>query len=469
MKMVIHGEKIEEEIRAKYRRLSLANAKPREKGKDEKAEDELDQVGGGKEAEIEKDLRELKFVNEKLLDKSSLLGFFIPILLSLTKQTILRYQGLIFQDNKTDLYILENIGINALCKLMYTSEKFCSEHIEKLFELLKCNLDPIIKHNLVISLGDIANRFPNQMEKWKQDIFDKLKDSSAKVRRTTLMVLAHLILNDMLKVRGELAEICLMQDDTDEYIQSFVELFMFELNSKGPQIIYNAIPKSLAYISQHYPNLEFARFEKVIRLLIKYVDKDKQAEQLIDKLCAKLKNCGEMQADWINISYVLSLLNFSDKGLRKLLDSYDAWKDKITENAQVKIQFLNILTKVKRPRADELGKNMIEELEIKLGIKEGEIKPAPNSQSQNVAKNKAKQPAGRKRKGAQNNKRAGQDLSVIKEENEEEGEKGAKSQTSKKVENNNEIDESEKTSTKSRKIYKVTTKKKESKNEKMEE
>eukprot|EP01022_Parablepharisma_sp_SALTPOND_P018327 TRINITY_DN29877_c0_g2_i4.p5 TRINITY_DN29877_c0_g2~~TRINITY_DN29877_c0_g2_i4.p5 ORF type:complete len:446 (-),score=70.98 TRINITY_DN29877_c0_g2_i4:1550-2887(-) len=411
MKMIIHAEKVEEEIRAKYRKASIN--KPKAKG--DKAEDELDQVGGGKEAEIEKDLRELKAITERMLDKTNLLGSFIPVLLNLAKQTVMRYSGSIIQENTGDMYIVENIGINALCKLMYTSEKFCAEHIEKLFDLLRSNVDPIIKHNIIISLGDIANRFPNQMERWKQDIFDKLKDISAKVRRTTLMVLAHLILNDMLKVRGELAEICLMQDDSDDYIQSFVELFLFELNSKGPHIIYNALPKALAYISQHYPDLPFIRFEKVIRAMIKYVDKDKQAEQLIEKLCIKLKNSEEKQTDWINISYVLTQLSFSDKGLRKLLDLYDGWKDKVAENAQVKTHFLAILTKVKRPRADELGRNMIEELEIKLGVKEGEIK----QQTSSSKKPKGKQIV-RKRKQPRRKDRAAQELSIIQEENEEE-------------------------------------------------
>jgi condensin complex subunit 1 len=409
MKMVIHVEKVEEELRAKYRRVSVN--RPLNK---ENKEDELDQVGGGKEAEIEKDLRELKAITEKTLEKGSLLGTFIPILLSLAKECISKYTGAFSQDSKGDVYILENIGINAFCKLLYTSERFCAEYIEMLFDLLKANLDPIVKHNIIISLGDIANRFPNQMERWKQDIFNKLKDDSAKVRRTTLMVLAHLILNDMLKVRGELAEICLMQDDTDSYIQSFVELFLYELNSKGPHIIYNAVPKALAYINQNYPDLPSERFEKVIRLLIKFVDKDKQAEQLIERLCLKLKNCEEKQTEWINISYALTLLNYSEKGLRKLLELYDGWKSKIAENVQVKTYFLSILTKVKRSRTDEMSKNSIEELEIKLGVREGEVKAQSGALLRSTA---AKQQKKRRRKGKR--KDAEQNLSVIQEENEE--------------------------------------------------
>lgn len=441
MKMVIHVEKVEEELRGKYRRESAS--KPH--GKESK-EDELDQVGGGKEAEIEKDLRELKAIADKTLDRGSLLGTFIPILLSLAKECILKYTGAICQDSDGDSYILENVGINALCKLMYTSERFCAECIEMLFDLLKVNLSPVIKHNIIISLGDIANRFPNQMERWKQQIFDKLKDNSAKVRRTTLMVLAHLILNDMLKVRGELAEVCLMQDDTDAYIQSFVELFLHELNSKGPHIIYNAVPKALAYINQHYPDIPFERFEKVIRLLVKFVDKDKQAEQLIEKLCVKLKNCEERQTEWINISYALTQLNYSDKGLKKLLELYDGWKNKVAENAQVKTYFLAILTKVKRSKVDDMVKGSIEEFEIKLGVREGEVTSQGSSSLKSTAGKQAKR---RRRKGRK--KEAEQNLSVIQEENEEEDKLlSAPPQVSAKEENVG----------KARKCYKATRRKK---------
>ncbi len=452
MKMVIHFEKVEEQVRAKYRKDAAVVRE--QKGKEDKVEDELDQVGGGKEAETEKDLRDLKAICERMLDRTNLLGLYVPILENLAKQTINHYSGSSSQSNVGDIYILENVGINALCKLMYTSEKFCAGHLEELFTLLKANIDPVIKHNIVISLGDIANRFPNQMEHWKQDLFDKLRDKSAKVRRTTLMVLAHLILNDMLKVRGELAEICLMQDDADEYIRSFVELFLYELSSKGAHIIYNALPKALAYISQRYPDLQFQRFEKVVKSLIKYIDKDKQAEQLIEKLCLKLKGGDEKaMPDWINVSYVLSLLNFTDKGLRKLLDMYDAWKDKVPACPQVKTHFLAILSKVKRPRTEEQGKNMVEELEIKLGIREGEIaKPVTSS----AKKANNKKGGARKRKVRKPGK---QELAVIREEGEKENED----------ENKSDVAGSQKEAEGSqpRKIYRATKKKKGANAEKM--
>ncbi len=45
---------------------------------------------------------------------------------------------------------------------------------------------------------------------------DRLRDADLRVRKNTLMVLTHLILNDMIKVKGQISEmaICLEDDDS---------------------------------------------------------------------------------------------------------------------------------------------------------------------------------------------------------------------------------------------------------------
>eukprot|EP00826_Nyctotherus_ovalis_P056646 TRINITY_DN7692_c0_g1_i1.p1 TRINITY_DN7692_c0_g1~~TRINITY_DN7692_c0_g1_i1.p1 ORF type:complete len:159 (+),score=59.32 TRINITY_DN7692_c0_g1_i1:85-561(+) len=119
--------------------------------------------------------------------------------------------------------------------------------------------------------------------------------------------------------------------------------------------------------------------------------------------------------DRINISYALTQLNYSDKGLKKLLELYDGWKNKIAENAQVKTYFLAILTKIKRSKIDDMGKSSIEEFEIKLGVREGEVNSQGSSSLKSAAGKQAKR---RRRKGRK--KEAEQNLSAIQEENEEE-------------------------------------------------
>jgi hypothetical protein len=49
----------------------------------------------------------------------------------------------------------------------------------------------------------MAFRFPNLIDPWTSAMYAPLRDPEARVRKNTLMVLSHLILNDMIKVKGE--------------------------------------------------------------------------------------------------------------------------------------------------------------------------------------------------------------------------------------------------------------------------
>lgn len=63
------------------------------------------------------------------------------------------------------------------------------------------------------------NRFPNQMNERVKEIFELLHDRDIHVRQQALMVITHLILNDMLKLRGEIVDICMLLEDEDERIR----------------------------------------------------------------------------------------------------------------------------------------------------------------------------------------------------------------------------------------------------------
>ncbi len=60
----------------------------------------------------------------------------------------------------------------------------------------------------------------------------RLRDESAHVRKNTLMALTHLILNDMVKVKGQISEMATCIVDSDERIAALSKLFFFELSKK---------------------------------------------------------------------------------------------------------------------------------------------------------------------------------------------------------------------------------------------
>ena len=82
-------------------------------------------------------------------------------------------------------------------------------------------------------MGDLALRFPNLIEPWTPNMYlrfisrnslnlrlirHSLRDADLRVRKNTLMVLTHLILNDMIKVKGQIAEMAICIEDADSRI-----------------------------------------------------------------------------------------------------------------------------------------------------------------------------------------------------------------------------------------------------------
>lgn len=63
------------------------------------------------------------------------------------------------------------------------------------------------------------------------------------------MVLTHLILNDMIKIKGEICDFALLLDDPCAKIQGMVKLFFQELHKKDPKLIYNLLPEAISKMS----------------------------------------------------------------------------------------------------------------------------------------------------------------------------------------------------------------------------
>jgi len=104
-------------------------------------------------------------------------------------------------------------------------------------------------------LGDLFNRFPNDLNDSTVRLFGLLHDEQNYVRRQTLLVITHLILNDMLKIRGEIVDICMLLDDPDEKIKEQVKIFLHELHTKGQHIIYNLFPNAIQRLSNDFPHM----------------------------------------------------------------------------------------------------------------------------------------------------------------------------------------------------------------------
>ena len=121
------------------------------------------------------------------------------------------------------------------------SSKFCEEHHLLLFKVLETSRDPNIRANIVIGIGDLAVSFATIIDERLNDLYMGLRADELIVKKNTLMVLTHLILNGMIKVKGQMGEMAKCVEDEDERIADLAKLFFQELSTKD-NAIYNNLP-----------------------------------------------------------------------------------------------------------------------------------------------------------------------------------------------------------------------------------
>ncbi|XP_004303600.1 PREDICTED: condensin complex subunit 1 isoform X2 [Fragaria vesca subsp. vesca] len=249
----------------------------------------------------------------------------------------------------------------ALCRFMIIDANFCDTNLQLLFTVVESAPSEIVRSNCTICLGDLAVRFPNLLEPWTENMYSRLKDPSVSVRKNAVLVLSHLILNDMMKVKGYINEMAIRLEDEDERISNLAKLFFNELSKKGSNPIYNLLPDILGKLSNQ--NLKRESFCNIMQFLIGSIKKDKQMESLVEKLCNRFSGVTDVR-QWEYISYCLSQLAFTEKGMKKLMESFKTYEHVLSEDS-VMDHFKSIINKGKKFAKPEL-KLCIEEFEDKL-------------------------------------------------------------------------------------------------------
>ncbi|KAL3819716.1 hypothetical protein ACJIZ3_005621 [Penstemon smallii] len=256
---------------------------------------------------------------------------------------------------------LQASGMLALCRLMIIDAEFCESNLQLLFTVVENSQSETVRSNCTIALGDLAVRFPNLLEPWTENMYARLRDQSASVRKNAVLVLSHLILNDMMKVKGYINEMAIRIEDEDERISNLAKLFFHELSKKGSNPIYNLLPDILGKLSCQ--NLKGESFCNIMQFLIGSIKKDKQMEALVEKLCNRFIGTSDIK-QWEYISYCLSQLAFTEKSMRKLIESFKVYEHVLSEDIVME-HFKNIITKAKKFIKPEL-KSSIEEFEEKI-------------------------------------------------------------------------------------------------------
>ncbi|XP_018316818.1 condensin complex subunit 1 isoform X2 [Mycetomoellerius zeteki] len=229
-----------------------------------------------------------------------------------------------------DKYNNENVqaaGSLALSKMMTVSSEFCEQYLRLLITILERSPYPGIRSNTLIGLSDLATRFPNQVEPWSKHIYGRLRDEDINVRKTCVRILSNLIMREMIRVKGQVSELALCIIDEDEQIRRDTKEFFSQLAQKG-NALYNIVPDILSRLADPQLNLKEKHFQETIRYILSLMQKEKQIDTIIDKICTRFK-LAATERQWRDLSYCLSLLQFSRKSIQRLIESLPLLKEKI--------------------------------------------------------------------------------------------------------------------------------------------
>ncbi|KAM4819823.1 condensin complex subunit 1 [Thomomys bottae] len=313
-------------------------------------EEELGLVGGATaddpEAELIRNICEME-----LLEGKQVLAAFVPLLLR-----VCHSPGLY---SNPELSAAASLALGKFCMI---SSSFCESQLRLLFTMLERSSLPTVRSNLMVVAGDLAIRFPNLLDPWTPHLYARLRDPAQQVRKTAGLVLTHLILKDMVKVKGQVSEMAVLLMDPAPPIAALAKNFFNELSHKG-NAVYNLLPDIISRLSDPESGVEEEPFRTIMRHLLAYITKDKQLESLVEKLCQRFRTARTPRQHQ-DLAFCMAQLPLAERGLRKMLDHFDCFGDKLSDDA-VFAGFLSIVGKLRRGTKPE-AKALVDEFEQKL-------------------------------------------------------------------------------------------------------
>ncbi|KAF9457593.1 non-SMC mitotic condensation complex subunit 1-domain-containing protein [Collybia nuda] len=341
IKHIAHLELIEREWKRQKDEKQTAEKQAASANGNTTAKDaeELDQVAGNAEDEIGDRIAGVR-ETELLYGPESLLALYGPMIVHICGSP-----------HKFKNRTLRAAATLSFSKFLCVSSQFCDQHHRLLFKILETSKDANIRSNIVIALGDVAVSFSSIIDENSNELYKGLSDKDLVVKKNTLMVLTHLILNGMIKVKGQLGEMAKCVEDPEPRIADLAKLFFKELSTKE-NAIYNNLPDVISHLSTGDHAVEEEIFQKVLKYIFTYIEKEKQAENIVEKLCQRFR-LSEEPRQWRDIAYCLSLLPFkSDRSIKKLIEGLQFYRDKLHE-PEVFERFSEILAKARANKSKD--------------------------------------------------------------------------------------------------------------------
>ncbi|KAJ4286197.1 condensin complex non-SMC subunit Cnd1 [Collariella sp. IMI 366227] len=266
--------------------------------------DELDLIGGTTEDDFTEAMFHIR-ERELLYGPSSLLALFGPLAREICANNTT------YPDRN-----LQQAATLCLAKLMCVSSEYCEANLPLLITIMERSADATVRSNAVIALGDMAVCFNHLIDENTDFLYRRLADSERSVKRTCLMTLTFLILAGQVKVKGQLGEMAKCLEDGDKKIADLARMFFTELSTKD-NAVYNHFVDMFGLLSGDEDVAEES-FRRIVRFLLGFVEKDKHAKQLAEKLAARLPRC-ETERQWNDVAFALGLLQHKNEEIAKLV------------------------------------------------------------------------------------------------------------------------------------------------------
>ncbi|KAL2862916.1 condensin subunit YCS4 [Aspergillus lucknowensis] len=305
IKQIVHLELCELDF--KRRKAEQEKNKPASSAQnnDEGGEnDELDLIGGTTEDDFTEAMAHIR-ERELLYGENSLLSNFGPLVTEICAN-----------NNTYSDRNLQAAATICMAKLMCVSAEYCEKNLPLLITIMERSEDPIVRSNAVIALGDMAVCFNHLIDENTDFLYRRLNDDDASVKRTCLMTLTFLILAGQVKVKGQLGEMAKCLEDDDKRIADLARMFFTELAGKD-NAVYNHFVDMFSLLSAER-NVEEGPLRRIVKFLIGFIEKEKHARQLAEKLAARLPRC-ETERQWNDVTYALSLLPHKNEEITKIV------------------------------------------------------------------------------------------------------------------------------------------------------
>ncbi|KAK1687528.1 armadillo-type protein [Colletotrichum godetiae] len=304
IKQIVHLELCELDFKRRKQEQEKEKTADKSTGQAGKKDepDDLDLIGGTTEDDFTEAMAHIR-ERELLFGPESLLAQFGPLVSEIcANNTTYADKG------------LQAAATLCLAKLMCVSSEYCEANLPLLITIMERSADATVRSNAVIALGDMAVCFNHLIDENTDFLYRRLADKDQSVKRTCLMTLTFLILAGQVKVKGQLGEMAKCLEDEDRRIADLARMFFTELSTKD-NAVYNHFVDMFSLLSAE-KGLEEESFRRIIRFLLGFVEKDKHAKQLAEKLAARLTRC-ETERQWNDVAFALGLLQHKNEDIAK--------------------------------------------------------------------------------------------------------------------------------------------------------